>query len=411
MLMLLIAACFIFCNATIAQNVGIGTATPNASAQLDISSTSKGMLVPRMTMAQRNAVVTPANGLLIYQTDNTPGFYFYNGSSWVSIAGSATLTGWSTTGNAGTTPATNFMGTTDDQPLSFKLNNTNAGKWDHLKGDYFIGLNTGAAITTGYSNIGIGTGTLAKTNTGKGNTSIGHFSMNYNTSGLYNVGIGQQALYTNTVGTYNTAIGINSLFGNTTGSHNTAVGDHADVSSGILTNATAIGANSEVGCSNCLTLGGTGANAVNVGIGTTTPVEKLEVNGNIKLSGEIHTPSTGSVNMIPFAFGRIKDDGTVIVSTNNFTVSHNSNYPGSYQITFAPGSNLNEENTVIVATIFDPNNGGSKSVSYNFSFGYLIIKTFFLSTHLHPIGGGDNDIYKQFDPADADFSFIVYKIN
>ena len=70
MLMLLIAACFIFCNATIAQNVGIGTATPNASAQLDISSTSKGMLVPRMTMAQRNAVVTPANGLLIYQTDN-----------------------------------------------------------------------------------------------------------------------------------------------------------------------------------------------------------------------------------------------------------------------------------------------------------------------------------------------------
>ena len=99
----------------------------------------------------------------------------------VGFLGSATLTGWSTTGNAGSTPTNNFLGTIDDQPLSFKLFNTNAGKWDHQKGDYFIGLNTGDAITTGYSNIGISTGTLAKTNTGKGNTSIGHFGMNYNT--------------------------------------------------------------------------------------------------------------------------------------------------------------------------------------------------------------------------------------
>lgn len=71
-------------------NVGIGTATPNASAQLDISSTDKGLLVPRLTQAQRNLIATPATGLMIYQTDNTPGFYYYNGTIWSSVAPTST---------------------------------------------------------------------------------------------------------------------------------------------------------------------------------------------------------------------------------------------------------------------------------------------------------------------------------
>ena len=51
-----------------AQSVGIGIITPNSSAALDISSTTKGMLIPRMTTTQRNAITTPADGLLIYNT-------------------------------------------------------------------------------------------------------------------------------------------------------------------------------------------------------------------------------------------------------------------------------------------------------------------------------------------------------
>src|SRR5688572_33486977 len=62
-------------------SVGIGTITPNASAALDIQNTAKGVLVPRMTMVQRNAIVSPANGLMIYQTDNNPGFYFNKGTA------------------------------------------------------------------------------------------------------------------------------------------------------------------------------------------------------------------------------------------------------------------------------------------------------------------------------------------
>jgi hypothetical protein len=71
-----------------AQTVGIGVntdgSTPHASAMLDVKSTDKGFLAPRMTQTQRNAIVSPAAGLLIYQTDNTPGFYYYNGTAWTT---------------------------------------------------------------------------------------------------------------------------------------------------------------------------------------------------------------------------------------------------------------------------------------------------------------------------------------
>ena len=69
--------------ATTYAQVGIGTTTPDASSALDITSTTKGLLIPRMTETQRDAISSPATGLMIYQTDGTVGFYYYNGSSWV----------------------------------------------------------------------------------------------------------------------------------------------------------------------------------------------------------------------------------------------------------------------------------------------------------------------------------------
>src|SRR6516225_1258107 len=82
-------AIFSFCVRLNAQNTfpssgaaGIGTTSPNASSLLEINSTTKGILIPRMTLTQRNAITSPAQGLLIYQTNNTPGFYYYNGSAW-----------------------------------------------------------------------------------------------------------------------------------------------------------------------------------------------------------------------------------------------------------------------------------------------------------------------------------------
>lgn len=86
----LITILFLFvCVNSFAQNVGIGTTTPDANAQLDVSSTNKGILIPRMTLAQRNAIPGITLGLLIYQTDNNPGFYVNKSSvlttNWVPI--------------------------------------------------------------------------------------------------------------------------------------------------------------------------------------------------------------------------------------------------------------------------------------------------------------------------------------
>ena len=69
-------------SATSVAQVGINTETPDASAALDITSTTGGLLVPRMTETQRDDITSAATGLMIYQTDGTAGFYYYNGSSW-----------------------------------------------------------------------------------------------------------------------------------------------------------------------------------------------------------------------------------------------------------------------------------------------------------------------------------------
>ena len=70
------------------QGVSINAdgSNPDNSSMLDIKSTSKGILIPRMTQSERGSITSPSNGLLVYQTNGTPGFYFYDVSSWVRLA-------------------------------------------------------------------------------------------------------------------------------------------------------------------------------------------------------------------------------------------------------------------------------------------------------------------------------------
>lgn len=70
-------------------STNIGTTTQDASALLNVSSTTKGALLPRMTKTQRNAIASPATGLMIYQTDNTPGLRVYNGTNWMRFTETA----------------------------------------------------------------------------------------------------------------------------------------------------------------------------------------------------------------------------------------------------------------------------------------------------------------------------------
>jgi len=450
---------YILVSLTAKAQVGIGTLTPDASAQLEILSTSKGLLVPRLTLLQRNAITTPANGLLVYQTDNTPGFYFYNSSQWQRLAnnteiqagtpgtngktvlnGTATplgnigadgdfylntstatlygpktdgnwpingialigpkgeqgepgeqgpagtftgtlagditgtadataiatnavttakikdgavtdsklatgispakvglgnvnntadadkplstaattalalkentankatdltspddtkfpttkavadaltataATAWSKNGNAGTTDGTNFIGTTDGQPLNFRANNQKAGRIDHdiAKANTFWGYQAGNN-NTGTYNTANGFSALRSNITGGNNTANGYRALFANTTGSYNIANGGEALSKNTGGFRNIAIGYLSLSENTTGNNNTAIGYQADVSIGNLSNATAIGNGAIVDASNKVQIGNTAVTAVKLG-GAAAVLETAQ----IKLTG------------------------------------------------------------------------------------------------------------------------------
>jgi trimeric autotransporter adhesin len=229
---------------SVTAQVAINTdgSVPDNSAMLDVKSTDKGILLPRMTLAQRNAITSPANGLMIYQTDNSPGYYYNSGTSgspvWVI---SGTGSGWGLTGNSGTASGTNFIGTTDNVPLTFRVNNLLSGKIDPSKYNVSLGYQTlnsnttgygntangdGALYsnTTGYSNTANGDGALYLNNSGKSNTANGRYTLFYNDIGSYNTANGDHALYSNTSGSNNTANGMHALYSNTTGNSNTANG-------------------------------------------------------------------------------------------------------------------------------------------------------------------------------------------
>ncbi|KIO78612.1 hypothetical protein TH53_02315 [Pedobacter lusitanus] len=156
--------------------VGIGTNVPDASAQLEVLSTSKGLLIPRMSLLQRNDINNPANGLLIYQTNSSPGFYFYNNGQWQRLVNNSELTSGGSGSNGNTILNGNIVpaqsvGTNGD----FYLNTSNntlygpktAGNWP-ANGILLVGPKGDPGIP-GNSLPGVG-----KTVTSKGTIAIGN---------------------------------------------------------------------------------------------------------------------------------------------------------------------------------------------------------------------------------------------
>ncbi|MDI3479955.1 MAG: hypothetical protein PWQ14_1101, partial [Rikenellaceae bacterium] len=120
-----------------AQNIGISAdpIIPDASAGLEIQFTNKGLLIPRVALTSTSSaspITSPATSLLVYNTATagtapnnvTPGYYYWTGTKWMRLLAIDDKVSWLLTGNAGTTPTTNFLGTTDGQPLVIRTNNT-----------------------------------------------------------------------------------------------------------------------------------------------------------------------------------------------------------------------------------------------------------------------------------------------
>jgi hypothetical protein len=122
---LIVIAFFISHNPTSAQVLGkFGTnqSTLNPNAALEVESTSKGVLLPRLTTVQQNAMSAPSDGMLIYNTDSAC-FVLRRAGIWRSLCDGLNSTAWTLVGNSGTNPTNNFLGTTDAQDLLIKANN------------------------------------------------------------------------------------------------------------------------------------------------------------------------------------------------------------------------------------------------------------------------------------------------
>ena len=141
---LLVTVIFLSTQQAKAQSVAINTdgSTANASAILDVKSSNKGLLIPSMTRAERNAIAAPATGLMIFQTGpDSAGYHYYDGIrwTWMYSNSNADTLAWRATGNTGTNPASHFLGTTDNVPLVIKTNNTEQMR---IQPNGFVGIGT-----------------------------------------------------------------------------------------------------------------------------------------------------------------------------------------------------------------------------------------------------------------------------
>ncbi|MES2864957.1 MAG: hypothetical protein V4666_12605 [Bacteroidota bacterium] len=154
----------LFINFITAQ-VGIGTTVIENGVELQIESNNRGLLIPRvaLTTTLLAAPVGPtpiATGILIYNTATagigiaavTPGFYYWSGTEWIALKSTAGQN-WSLTGNAGTSPGTQYLGTSDNQNFQIKTNNTLRMTVEN-DGQVIVGTGTAQANTLTTINAG-----------------------------------------------------------------------------------------------------------------------------------------------------------------------------------------------------------------------------------------------------------------
>jgi len=245
-----------------AQNgVAISTsssATPDASAILDVQSTTQGMLIPRVDISDLSTaapVSSPATSLMVYNSNTTtgPGFFYWDGSAnaWVTLGGAKKLDDLSdvktVTGTAGGLAVTS----------------------------YYFGLN-GPTSPTGNLNIGIGDYALSSATSASENTAIGSFALDGLTTGSYNIALGEGAGDHLATGDYNIILGRGIDVSSTSASNELNIGKTI-YATGIYTTSAKVG----------------------IGNGNNAPKSTLDVKGSVSL---------------PYASG-----GTTTLTDTNYT--------------------------------------------------------------------------------------------
>jgi hypothetical protein len=268
------AVCVLFVATSHAQNVGIGTASPHTSAALQVSSTTRGFLPPRLTSTQRTGIATPLAGLMVYDTD-AERMYVYQDGTWRFLLNNEV---WA------------YNATSVYQAsLNVGIGNASPSEKLHVTGNIRL---TGEVMTTGAGmTINNATGTL-------------------------------------TFQSAATDKGFVQLSGD-----NLRLGTHSSNTAGKVVIRT--------GGSDNIFINSDGFMGLNIA----EPLARLDLNGNMRISGKMQTSTTGASHMLPVAFGIIQANAIIGAgSSGNFSASRISD--GQYRIT----SDDFNTNSIIVAT-------------------------------------------------------------
>jgi hypothetical protein len=130
---------------------------------------------------------------------------------------------WMLAGNAGTVDGTDYIGTSDNVALNFRVNAQKSGRIDGTTGETFFGYQAGMGTAGGEDNSAFGSAALTTNSTGLENSAFGSRALHWNNGGS-NSAFGNSSLYQNTTGYGNTAMGYNSLLNNTIGGNNVSLG-------------------------------------------------------------------------------------------------------------------------------------------------------------------------------------------
>ncbi|MEM6697215.1 MAG: tail fiber domain-containing protein, partial [Bacteroidota bacterium] len=204
------------------------TDTPDASAVLEIQSSNKGILIPRV--ASITSISSPATGLMIYDNSSNS-FKYYDGTDWQDFGGSVEHIIFSNDANSfvGVNAGNSNTGNQNTAFGSAALYNNIDRSGLVAVGDSALFNNGVGAISSfqGTGNTALGSKTLYSNTRGYSNTAVGSRALNANTTGFGNVAVGRSALASNVTSNINTAIGFSALASNTTGSSNIAIGYNA----------------------------------------------------------------------------------------------------------------------------------------------------------------------------------------
>ncbi len=332
-LFFLLLTVVIYQTTTAQNNIGIGTAAPNPSAQLEVASDSRGLLIPRMTTINRVLITSPANGLLVYDTtqhriyqyQNGGWRYFINDDYWRK----SSTHDWVYT-------STDSIGVGTSSPTQRLDVNGNIRSRDDILADGKViasGIVSGSSLQTPGNIVAAGIGVISGDFSTNSDLSVGGSSSltgNVTTEGdmIINKSAGTLQLREGN----NVSKGFYQLTGDDVrlGIYSSNPGGRIILRSGGTDRLTVF----ENGNIN---IGSTASNSARLRVsGDISVQDDVIVQNDVKVAGRVSRSTVpGNKDFLPICFGRIGEDGSIISGSGNFTVNTPAGHTGEYQITCA----------------------------------------------------------------------------